>query len=255
YDGEITYTQSSGIDIRFPNHQLVAPASNANTQDSLTAANSSASKVLIHGVNGVDKSDMPLLGHPFLSSAYLFVNYTENKLMLWKTNLTADEPDIPTVDSGSCPSAGSPVPPPEAARETLSTAATASIVVSVAFAFLLVAMSVIAYRHYRRPPPSSDPKPIKEQEDSQVPSHLHYSKPGLATDTHSPLEMPLERNSGYSLAPYELVVRERYLGLRTQTTDVGSPVRAPERLRSTTSNMRSASDMEKPLGKMRIRWT
>ncbi|KAI4193883.1 MAG: hypothetical protein LQ348_002759 [Seirophora lacunosa] len=218
YDGDITYTLSSGIDIRIPNHQLVAPADNAGTRDSLTAGNSSASKVLIHGVNGVDKSDMPLLGHPFLSYVYLFVNYTENNFTLWKINLTADEPDIPTIDSGSCPSAGPPTLPPEAPRGILSTAGIASIVVGVAFAFLLVAMSVIAYRHYRRPPPPpSDPKPTTEQADSDVPSHLLCSKPELATDSQPALEMPLERNPGYSLAPYELVVRERYLELRTQT--------------------------------------
>ncbi|KAI4118007.1 MAG: hypothetical protein LQ345_001843, partial [Seirophora villosa] len=256
YDGDITYTLSSGIDIRIPNHQLVAPADKASTQGSLTAADSSASNVLIHGVTSVDKSDMPLLGHPFLSSVYLFVNYTENNFTLWKTNLTADEPDIPTVDFGSCPSAGPPTLPPEAPRGILSTAGIASIVVGVAFAFLLVAMSVIAYRHYRRPspPPPKDPKPTTEQADSHVPSHLLYSKPELAVDTHPPLEMPLERNPGYSLAPYELVVRERYLEMRTRTTDVGSPIRAPEPLRSATSNMWSASDVEKPSGKTRIRW-
>lgn len=84
YAGSLTFTISSGFKITIPNSQLVVPDMstnnrgttiiNSSTQDS-TGPHGATREILLDSMQGVNANDMPILGTPFLSSAYLSVNH------------------------------------------------------------------------------------------------------------------------------------------------------------------------------------
>lgn len=80
-------TLSSGLQIRIPNHQLILPDYHISSQGEIIV-NGSDRVVLINSLQAINLYDMPQLGQPFLSSAYLLVNEDTAQFTLWKSNPT-----------------------------------------------------------------------------------------------------------------------------------------------------------------------
>ncbi|KAL8927554.1 MAG: hypothetical protein Q9208_002359 [Pyrenodesmia sp. 3 TL-2023] len=83
YDGDMTFVLSRGLTIRIPNHQLVL------SQGNVIAPNTSARELLINSNQDTDRTDLPLLGRPFLSSAYLFVDQGLGRFTIANANPNA----------------------------------------------------------------------------------------------------------------------------------------------------------------------
>ncbi|MCJ1405933.1 hypothetical protein MMC11_009167 [Xylographa trunciseda] len=109
YDGDISFTLSSGLVIRIPNNQLVVPDINIDS-DGVPTSNVSTREILLNSLQEVNQNDLPLLGRTFLTSAYLHVNYDLNQFTLWQANPTLNESIVAVGSSGSpsCTSTASP---------------------------------------------------------------------------------------------------------------------------------------------------
>ncbi|KAL9116598.1 MAG: hypothetical protein Q9187_006876 [Circinaria calcarea] len=90
YAGDLTFTLSTGLQIRIPNNQLVVPdihISDAGQQ----YINDTTREVLLNSLQDINADDIPKLGHTFLTSTYLYVNNDENAFTIWQSNPTTDE--------------------------------------------------------------------------------------------------------------------------------------------------------------------
>ncbi|MCJ1436607.1 hypothetical protein MMC27_005987 [Xylographa pallens] len=102
YDGDLSFTLSTGLVIRVPNSQLVVPDVYVDS-DGVPTSNVSTREVLLNSLQDVNLNDLPLLGRTFLTSAYLHVNYDLNQFTLWQANPTLNE-SIVAVASSDNPS-------------------------------------------------------------------------------------------------------------------------------------------------------
>lgn len=221
FDGDMTFVLSQDLAIRIPNHQLVL------TQSNITAPNTSAPELLINSNEDTNRTDMPLLGRPFLSSAYLFVD--QSQFTIENANPNATEQVLvpgrpgtcftPTAPAPKCPTqnpacvTGSPrdhqTSDTEDTYETSRTSisqAGMNAAINVPITFVFLAIIVVAYiRSYRKRP--TQPAPTQKQRPKA--SLWPYFKAELSADAQPPHEMPLERNPAYVLAPYEVATKER----------------------------------------------
>ncbi|KAK4698137.1 hypothetical protein P7C71_g12, partial [Lecanoromycetidae sp. Uapishka_2] len=239
YDGDLTISLDPGLDIRIPNHQLIVPEYDFNASGEASIDNgTSVREVLIGSLQQVNANDMLVLGLPFFTSAYMLVDNDNEEVTLWQAQASTAQ-DLVAVGTPDCtptPSA-SPTPSPSpssvlhsaVARATVSGGAIAGAAIGgligiaiVVGAFLLVKQrQKKAKNEMDRDPGSSSPEPLTS-----------YGKPELASDQIPPQEMPLVRNTGYRLAPYELSENRNYGELPAEPPPVpekeGSAVSAIE---------------------------
>ncbi|KAL8904564.1 MAG: hypothetical protein Q9207_003183 [Kuettlingeria erythrocarpa] len=244
FDSDLTFILSQDLAIRIPSHQLVL------TQGVVTAPDSSARELLINSNEDSDGADFPLLGHPFLSSAYLFVdqyqghftianananaNATEQVLVSGRsgTCFTPTRPRCPT-DNPACVTGSPPEDPPYSllssmtrrhhtrdAEDTNASSGTyigkagISVAIYVPITSVSFAIIVVAYiRSYQKRPTQRAPNRKKQGPQYSL---YPYFKPELSADAQPPHEMPLERNPAYVLAPYEVATKERRGEMRAE---------------------------------------
>ena len=219
YDGDLTISIDPGLDITVPNHQLVVPNYGINAQGQQYVDNSSNREVLIYSNQGINKNDMPALGLSFFTSAYIMVDEDHQQFTLWKSqpsttqNLVAlrapvcDAPSSTTIAQPSSTAAGpSSSLGSGGATHGVSKGAESGIILgSLAGVALLLGtlLSLRARRQGHRQRKSAK----AEARDSRSPDGSRgspYFKPELPSDTHPPQELPLERDSDYALAPFEM---------------------------------------------------
>ena len=199
-------------------------------------------EVLINSLQDVNKNDMPILGRPFLTSAYLIVDIDHRQFTVAPAKAT-DTQDIVAIGPPACssaeqlstPTAGIPAtsqatalasttPDPKsttaASRQDVPIAAIAGGACGggvVAIALCLAA--ILALRRRRR---RARERAIQESlENAKSGMGVHVLEKGeLASDhTHQPpMELPLERDPQYRLAPFEMP------GARDTNTRPQSPV-------------------------------
>ena len=258
YDGDLTVTVYPNLKIRIPNHQLVIPDYDVDSQGNTVEKNSSNRNVLLYSLQDINKNDMPLFGGPFLSAAYFFVNYDQNEFSLWQSKATTNtdllpvgpptcKPDAPketphsTSALGAAPPSASPTKADEP-RKTNPTAAVAGGVVGGVAAIACVSLALLLYR--RRKHQQQQNAPILDSQDSmykQPPEYL-YSKAEMPTDRLPPQEMPLEQNPPYNLAPHEMMTKPNNRGtlheLPTYKAQYSLPPtpKRPRRTKSTDGN-------------------
>ncbi|KAL8689244.1 MAG: hypothetical protein Q9218_005039 [Villophora microphyllina] len=232
YDGDMTFTLSSGLNIRIPNHQLVLPDYSVNAQGFLTIDDPSVREVTILSLVDINKNDMPILGQPFLSSAYLFVDHDHEQFTLWASNRTSTEQKLVPIGPGTCrPSASiatpfptstaqtPTVPPPRNSNEhrSISTGGIVGIVIGSLAALAIISLLLVRYlrrRHPRTPPPPPPHDTKPERQDARLTTYL-ASKPEMPSDRQPPQEMPLEQHAPYTIAPHEMPA-EQSTGLLEQ---------------------------------------
>ena len=81
---------ASGLKITVANDQLVQEDISIDTAGN-TVFNSSTREIMINSLQDINKNDMPLLGMPFISSAYLNVNYDTGTFTLWSARATTEQ--------------------------------------------------------------------------------------------------------------------------------------------------------------------
>ena len=89
YDGDLSFTFASGLQIRVPNHQLVVPDVVVN-EFGVPTFNDSTRAININSLQEINKDDTPSLGQTFLTAAYLLVDFDQNQFVLWQSNPTLD---------------------------------------------------------------------------------------------------------------------------------------------------------------------
>ena len=199
-------TIDPNLNIRIPNHQLVVPEYNYSSNGQRYYANVSETTILIYDNVGISENDLPLLGKPFLSSAYLLVDNDRQSFTLWEAqpNMTQDLVSLGPPVCSSTPSStlpASPSSPPTIPPKGLSKGTIAGLVAGglVAIATTIGAILFIARKRRQKQGQQS-----QAMGDSTQSSSRWGEKPEMASDQHPPLEMPVTRDPGYSLAPYEV---------------------------------------------------
>lgn len=77
YDGDLTISidqlNGPGLDIRIPNHQLVVPNTEIDSDGQTALVNDVYREILINSLEGENAKDGLVLGAPFMTSAYMMV--------------------------------------------------------------------------------------------------------------------------------------------------------------------------------------
>lgn len=154
YTGDLTFTIASQLQIRIPNHQLVLPDYTINEQGQQEVTNSSLADILLYQLAGGDTGDFPILGQPFLTSAYLMVDYDNSQFHLWQSNPSPKKELIAvgpancdntssssSTGSGSSPISSNPASPSrtEKKKHALAGGAIAGIIVGALAVLALLA--------------------------------------------------------------------------------------------------------------------
>lgn len=211
YDGDLSFTIYPNLNIRVPNHQLVVPEYNYSSNGQRYYTNATETAVLIYDLVGVNENDLPKLGKPFLSSAYLSVDNDHQSFTLWEAqpNMTQDLVSLGPPVCSSTPSSAlpaSPSPPPTIPSNVHSKGTIAGVVVGGLVAIATAIGAILFVAQKRRQKQAQQSQAIG---NSTLPSGGQRSsrwgeKPEMASDQHPPLEMPVTRDPEYSLAPYEV---------------------------------------------------
>lgn len=93
YDGDVTISLSSGLQVRIANDQFIVPFVDIDRQGR-RFYNASRRELLFNGL-----SDQPAtLGRYFLTAAYLMINHDEGTFTMWKANPTNKSTLVSVVD-------------------------------------------------------------------------------------------------------------------------------------------------------------
>ena len=90
YQGDITVGLDQGLKVTIPNELLVVPDAYVAPSGQVET-NTSASALLIAPTLEENTVDVPILGRPFFSAAYLMVDLDAQTFTLWQANATSDE--------------------------------------------------------------------------------------------------------------------------------------------------------------------
>ena len=215
YEGDLSFTIYPNLNIRIPNHQLVVPVYNYSRDGQRYYANATETEVLISQVQGVNNQNLPILGKPFLSSAYLSVDNDRQSFTLWKAqpNMTEDLISLGPPLCSSAPSSA-PTASPSSAPTIPSKGKIAGIVLGGLVAMAAVIGTTFLVVRNRRQKQTQNAIATSSLPSAGQDSSRWGEKPEMASDQHPPLEMPASSDPGYSLAPYEVPDRNdsRYAG-------------------------------------------
>ena len=184
-------------------------------------SNSSQVEVMINSLQNVNLYDMPLFGLPFLSSAYLIVDNDKQQFTLAQSrqstisNLVAIgppacntlAPSLTSHPSGSVPASPSLVPTPEPSHSTPKGAIAGAVVGGLAVIAICMGLFFIQMRRRVEPLPRDQ---MQEHVTMAAVNSSVYTKSEMAADTQPPQEMPLDRDSGQGVAPYEMPGTPRF---------------------------------------------
>ena len=225
YDGDLSFTIDPNLNIRIPNHQLVVPEYNYSSNGQRYYTNATETTILIYDNVGINENDLPTLGKPFLSSAYLLVDNDRQSFTLWEAqpNMTQDlvslgppicsnTPHSAPTASPTSTSAALPSSAPTILSSGLSKSTIAGIVIggSIAVATAIGAILFIARTRRHKQTQQSQAIGNSTLAGGGQRSSRWGEKPEMASDQHPPLEMPVARDPGYSLAPYEVPDRNDF---------------------------------------------
>ena len=214
FPGQLAIGLDQNLDINVPNNVLVVPDTYVAPSGQVTT-NNSALALLLAPTKGVNVNDIPILGRPFFSSAYLMVDLEAMTFTLWQANATTDS-RLVTV-GGTCASSPQVNQTPEptitsSASPTatlqpdgkLSTGAIVGIVVGGACALVIVA-GFIAFTIVRKKRlsliPSDDNRPSLNVFDS--PQTLQQSGYRASETHYYPQEMLAGQDQLWELLTHE----------------------------------------------------
>lgn len=210
-------TLSSGLQIRIPNHQLVLPDYHTSPEGELLV-NGSDRVVLINSLQQINKNDMPILGLPFFSSAYLFVNEDMAQFTLWKSNPTTDTNLVAIGQTCQNDTSFSPLPTPSwlpnskptNQNRRINKGTITGIVIGAITGIALFCGAMIQLKIQKRKRMSQSLQAQNDSADNQsrqIQESGHgalFIKAELPSDRQPPQEMPLTQNPPFTLSPFEL---------------------------------------------------
>ncbi|KAL9002716.1 MAG: hypothetical protein Q9188_004369 [Gyalolechia gomerana] len=173
--------------------KFVVPDYSVNTQGFITNANTSSCEVLTHSLEGVNGNDMPLLGLPFFSAAYLLVDQNHERFTLSSANPNTIKERLIPIGTTACTSSafnGTSFNEPDQASEstvagnTISPGAIAGTVIAVVATLAIISLLLFLYRRRRRPH-SSRSQLTSEKSDLRLSAYLAF-KPEMLTDRQPP---------------------------------------------------------------------
>ena len=221
YTGNLTFSIYPGLDITIPNHQLVVPDFQINSEGQEYPSNSSVVEVLINSLQAINLNDMPLFGLPFLSSAYLIVDNDKQQFTLSQSrqstssNLVAIGPPACTTPVPSPTSQPSPsilatpavTPTPKASSGTPKGAIAGAVVGGLVIIAICIGLLFIIRKRLVRRRVESLPRDEKQEHmipaavdssvytTSELADKSVYTTSELAADiqhTRPPHELPLD---------------------------------------------------------------
>ena len=180
-------TLDAGLEIRIPKHQIVQPVLDIDDNGQQQVVNTTERAVLFFSVLPKNLR-ITVLGRPFMSSAYLFVDNDKEQFTLW-----ASKPD-PKQDLVAV---GSPVC--ENRKSTFTSGKIAGIAVGAIAALAL--SSWIVYLLQNRW--ASKRQPVQNHQEDQTSDETPCLEAATPNDVPTS-ELPLEQNPGYGISPYEM---------------------------------------------------
>lgn len=225
YDGDLTFSIYPGLDIRIPNHQLIVPDIEINSEGQEYPSSSTEVEVLINSLQSVNANDIPRFGVPFLSSAYLMVDNDLQQFTLSQSqqsttsNLVAIGPPacntpapsptpkpLPSVLASPNPASTPSSRRPKGAIAGAVTGGLATIAICIGVFFIQKKRRAQHLAEIQTQEYGATAKVVKVPAYSDEPM---YMKPELPSDRQPPQEMPLDRDSGQNIAPYEMPATPR----------------------------------------------
>ena len=219
YDGDVSFQLSDEVTVRIPNHQLVVPDYSVNTLGQYDIGNNSVREVLFNSLQDVNKEDLPLLGMPFMTSAYLSVDLDKEVFSLAQYAATT-ESDIVPLSSSECrpdprvttrpsnPSNGSQIASEQTkAKPSPNNANTIAGAVVGALCFFATMAALALYWHRRQARRKEQDRvsaSVATMVSDRRLSNPFYYNPELASDRQPPQELPVTKDQPTFLPPYEL---------------------------------------------------
>ena len=157
FDGDLSFSFSSGFEIIVPHSQLVVPDVQVNQAGQMDIPNSNSREILIYNLETSNANDMPLLGQAFLTSTYLHVNNDDEEFTIWQANPTKAENLVTVGSQSTChqttlnqtTSGGTDAIPTTSGR-TLSAAAISVTVVGIILAIVILLVALFFLRRRQR---------------------------------------------------------------------------------------------------------
>ncbi|KAH8167523.1 hypothetical protein CIB48_g685 [Xylaria polymorpha] len=161
FDGDMTISLSSGLEVRIPNNQYLVPFVDVDRNGS-RVFNTSQRELLLNAV----PDNSSTLGRYFLTGAYLMVNHDAGTFTMWAANPTRESTLISVVSTSaeaSCDNTTNPGPissPMVSKAATLSAGSIAGIAIGVVAALAIFGVVVGVYFFHRRRTRSNEIAPI-----------------------------------------------------------------------------------------------
>ncbi|MCJ1438326.1 hypothetical protein MMC27_007714 [Xylographa pallens] len=124
YQGDLTFTFENGLEIAVTNDQLVVPVWDTNANGIAIQKNDTLRRVLINILGWPVLNVQPILGQPFLTAAYLSVNYDSNEFTIANVNVTETSNVVAIDSSGTCIPQPSVSPSPSGSNTTITATST-----------------------------------------------------------------------------------------------------------------------------------
>ena len=183
-------------------------------------------EVLINSLQNINENDMARLGQPFLSSAYLMVDNDKEQFTLWQSKPVTTSNIVaigPPACSPPATTAASPTPKPLSSviapavhlPPPAKSVPKGAIVGGVIGGIAAIALGLGAFFLQNKRRGQGRPALLQQDYAAKDVYDPHYSdvstmdKPEMPTDRQPPLELPLVKDPGYSVAPYEMPATPR----------------------------------------------
>ena len=203
-----------GLDITIPNHELIKPYVDINKSGQEYIANSTDVRLTaFSSLDAIQLNQLPVLGRPFFSSAYMMVDNDQRQATLWQAK-PAQNQNLRAAGPPPCSASTSTASPtailPSSTPTITSTTGSSSTIskggiagVSVVAAVFIAAFFGVGYflaksRSRRQGTDGNNPSKHSSVESEGLP---HFNTE-LPTDQHPPAEMPLSE-AGVP-GPYEM---------------------------------------------------
>lgn len=167
----------------------------------------------LYSLQDVNQNDMPVLGMPFLSSAYLFVDDDHKQFTIWKGQPSETQNLVPAGApecNSSAPiptSSATPLPNPPAPKPVKSSnkgAIAGGIIGGIAVIALCFGVYYLVSRRHAQ---KLQEAKVRDESKGHEFDSLFGSpsdKPELPSNQHPPQEMALSKDPDYSVSPYEM---------------------------------------------------
>lgn len=236
FQGSLAVVLDDGLELTIPNELLVVPQKLIDDSGKVNI-NTTYSEVLLRPTLGNDAADIPMVGKPFFSSTYLFVDHDAGTFTVWQANNTKETRLVSVgrncnaTDSEESPASSSPTggvtqetddmeqAPLETESDGLATGTIVGIAVGAAGS--LVALATIIYvcfvRRKKRKSRteksvlSDDDARQGRQNDSYRGFNARHELHNVATSELNAVEQPKELPSGKEASELDCVYsKDRY---------------------------------------------